>query len=314
MYCDGQEVVYFGSSVALLPISAGVLAAPNLQLNNMPRLFPGSIGYIGRDNTNNSPNFNFNQPMNKTVQWMSFHSVVLTKNEILQATYALKYRQRKYARQKPTLVVAVGDSVNDECFSDIGPGANQCTGFNSPNGTTLSAPIDGVDTNIHFNANNVISYDAGFPGGATGGFVRIDRNEVVRITSCTTATSATSCTVQRGCVGGVCSGTGVTHGTGAYVQTAWLAQLRGILKTPATYVNGAISFFDDQVMSRAGVEQNYRKFEGSDQFAKYALTDSGICRIRLPDGMCSGLPALLSVHLFRLHQGGPLLMRRMPIA
>lgn len=261
LYCDGVEV----------PYSNG--------LSNISRLWPGTTNYIGRDDSTISPNFNFNQPLNKTIQWMSFHSVALSPQEILQATYALKYQQRKYARQKPNLIVVVGDSVNDECYATVGNAAGQCPAYKSPNGTTIAAAMTPTQTDISFpGGSSVISYDAGL---GTGGFVRIDSNEIVRITSCTTALAATSCTVQRGCSAGQCSGTGTAHNAGAYVQTAWPIQLRAMLSSSAYYVNGAISYFDDTVMRSAGTEQNYRLYEGSGVLAQFDLAASGIYNRRI---------------------------------
>jgi hypothetical protein len=271
MFCNGVEVSYKTS------------------LSTMSRIFPGTVGYIGRDDTHVGTgtwdNQFYNQPLGKTLQFVGFHSVALTAQEVKQATAALQFRQRSYARQKPVMIAIGGDSINDDCYGAVGSSAGQCISFVSPNGTTLAGAMDTTQTSISFTTPGgnigVIAYDASI---STGGYIWVDKSEFMKITSCATSVGATSCTVQRGCTAGVCSGTGSSHSSGAYVQYGWAAQLRAVLNASAYIVNGAISFFDVAAMHTNGMEQAYRFYDGSNVLAKVDLAVSGIYKRRIMIG------------------------------
>lgn len=258
-YCNGVEIPYKGG------------------LATMSKLWLGtSAWYIGREDYATFGNYRYNQPMTRNIQWMSFHSVALTQQEVLQATNALRYRQRKFAKQPPLYIGIVGDSISDECSGPTGSAANQCPTGTSPNGTTISGSMDATQTSITFpSGNGVISYDSGI---STGGYIRVSRTEYMKITSCTTSTSATTCTVQRGCKHGVCSGTGTTHTGGDYVQTSWAIQLRAALQNDAHVVNAAVIFYDDQTMRQLGmkVSGTPRYYEGTNINAEFDKAQSGI--------------------------------------
>jgi hypothetical protein len=257
MYCNGVEV----------PYKAG--------LATMTKLWAGTSNwYIGREDYAVFGNFRYNQPMIRNIQWMSFHSVALTPLEIQQATMALRHKQRKKAMQPPLLIGIVGDSISDECFGTIGTSAGNCPTTNSPNGTTISGAMDATQTSITFASNPVISYDSSL---GTGGYIRVSRTEYMKIVSCSTATGATSCTVQRGCLRNACSGTGVTHSSGDFVQTSWAIQLRAALQNSAVIVNAAMSFFDDLTMRQEGMTvAGPRYYEGTNIKAEFDKAQSGI--------------------------------------